>query len=56
MPDTTEAERILHSLADLEPMTLATTHGSTFIGDGRQALRDLNEVMRQLLGSATKGR
>jgi flavorubredoxin len=56
MPYTTETERILHGLADLEPTTLATMHGSTFIGDGRQALRDLNQMMRLLLDRPTESR
>lgn len=55
MPYTNETERILHGLADLEPTTLAAMHGSTFIGDGRQALRDLNQVMRRLLGRPDEG-
>jgi flavorubredoxin len=42
MPYTPRTERILHSLADL--------HGSTFVGDGAQALRDLAVVMRETLG------
>jgi flavorubredoxin len=33
--------QILRSLAALEPRTLATMHGSSFQGDGQQALRDL---------------
>ena len=56
MPYTTETEGILHGLADLEPTTLATMHGSTFIGDGRQALRDLNQLMRRLLDRPAEGR
>jgi len=56
MPYTTETERILHGLADLAPTTLATMHGSTFVGDGRSALRDLNEVMQRLLARPTEGR
>ncbi|MFN8522804.1 MAG: MBL fold metallo-hydrolase [Chloroflexota bacterium] len=55
MPYTTETGRILHGLADLEPTTLAVMHGSTFIGDGGRALRDLNLVMRRVLGSPGSG-
>ena len=55
MPYTTETERILHGLADLKPTTLATMHGSTFIGDGEQALRDLNQIMRQVLVHPKEG-
>lgn len=32
---------IMRSLGDLEPATLAIMHGSSFEGDGRQALHDL---------------
>jgi flavorubredoxin len=32
---------VLRSLGDLEPTTLAIMHGSSFQGDGRQALHDL---------------
>lgn len=48
MPYSTQTERILHGLAELEPTTMAVMHGSTFAGDGRRALRDLNEMMRRL--------
>lgn len=56
MPYTTETERILRSLADLEPAVLATMHGSTYLGDGRQALRDLNEMMHRVLGGVAPAR
>lgn len=56
MPYTTDTERILHGLADLAPTTLATMHGSTFVGDGRQALRDLNQLMQRLLARPAEGR
>jgi flavorubredoxin len=49
MPYSTETERILHGLAELAPTTIAVMHGSSFSGDGRQALRDLNEMMQRLL-------
>ncbi len=32
---------VLRRLGDLEPMTLAIMHGSSFAGDGRQALYDM---------------
>jgi flavorubredoxin len=50
-PYTPLTEPILHDLAALQPKTLATMHGSTFIGDGRQALRSLAEVLRDVLSS-----
>jgi flavorubredoxin len=54
MPYSTQTEPILHGLADLQPTTMAVMHGSTFTGDGRQALRDLNEVMRRVLSRSTE--
>lgn len=57
MPYTLHTERILQSLAALEPQRLATMHGSTFVGDGAQALRDLAQVMKDALGvSEVRGR
>ena len=50
MPYTPNTDAILQGLADLKPRTLATMHGSTFIGDGERALRDLAVVMRETLG------
>jgi hypothetical protein len=41
---------VLHNLAELNPQTLAVMHGSIYYGDGRQALRDLATVMRDVLG------
>jgi hypothetical protein len=42
-------ERILHDLAGLQPARLAAMHGSTFVGDGGRALRDLATVLREVL-------
>lgn len=56
MPYTTQTEGILHGLADLNPTTLAAMHGSTFVGDGGQALRDLNQIMQQVLADPLGGR
>jgi flavorubredoxin len=50
MPYTPLTDGILQGLADLRPRTLATMHGSTFIGDGERALRDLAVMMRETLG------
>lgn len=50
-PYTPLTEAILHGLADLQPKRLALMHGSTFVGDGEQALRDLSGVMQEVLGS-----
>jgi flavorubredoxin len=50
MPFTPKTERLLREVAALEPRTLAAMHGSTFIGNGAQALHDLGRVMREVYG------
>lgn len=50
MPYTPNTERLLQELAVLQPQTLAAMHGSTFVGDGERALRDLALVMREVYG------
>ncbi len=50
VPYTHHTGRILESLAELNPRTLAVMHGSSFVGDGNRAIRNLAEVMRQVLG------
>ena len=42
--------RILGDLAALQPRSLAIMHGSSFHGDGAQALKDLATVMKEVLG------
>jgi flavorubredoxin len=49
-PYTPLTEPILQGLADLRPARLALMHGSVFVGDGGQAMRDLAIVMREVLG------
>lgn len=49
MPYSRQTETNLQKLIDLEPATIAAMHGSTFAGDGAQALRDLGAVMREVL-------
>ena len=49
-PYTPLTEPTLQGLADLQPKRLALMHGSTFVGDGGQALRDLAIIMREVLG------
>lgn len=49
IPYTTHTARILQELAVLKPRTLATMHGSTFVGDGERALQDLAVVLREVL-------
>ena len=47
-PYTHHTSKILSSLADLKPKTLATMHGSSFVGDCSKALLDLNIIMKEL--------
>lgn len=48
-PYTRQTENNMQKLIALEPTTIAAMHGSTFVGDGAQALRDLGTVMREVL-------
>jgi flavorubredoxin len=50
MPYTPYTNAIFQRLADLQPRTLAPMHGSTFLGDGGRAVRDLAAVIKELLG------
>jgi flavorubredoxin len=50
MPYTKHTDAILQGLAGLKPRTIATMHGSAYVGDGERALRDLAQVMREVLG------
>ena len=36
--------------AEVQPKTLATMHGSAYVGDGARALRDLAIVFKGILG------
>lgn len=47
-PYTHNTSKILYSLADLKPKTLATMHGSSFFGNCSKALLDLDSVMKEL--------
>jgi flavorubredoxin len=47
-PYTRNTSTILRSLADLKPKTLATMHGSSYVGDCSQALLDLDGIMKEL--------
>jgi flavorubredoxin len=49
LPYTRQTERNLQKLIALEPKTIAAMHGSTYVGDGAQALRDLGAVLREVL-------
>lgn len=48
-PYTRQTESNLQKLIALEPATIAAMHGSSYAGDGAQALRDLGAVMREVL-------
>lgn len=52
MPYTRYTGGILEGLAQLDPRTLATMHGSVYEGDGASAIRSLSSVMREVLGPA----
>ena len=54
MPYTRSTEKVLRSLADLKPETLAVMHGSSFAGDGERALRALARVLRETLGEGVR--
>lgn len=45
-----KTKAMLYELAALRPKTLATMHGSSFFGDCSQALKDLDEVMKDVWG------
>lgn len=47
-----KTKRQLAELTARGPRTLAIMHGSTFVGDGAQALREPALVMEEVLGSA----
>lgn len=50
MPYTPLTEKHVESLAQLNPSACATMHGSTYLGDGAQALRDLYTVIEEVFG------
>jgi flavorubredoxin len=51
LPYTRNTVRVLERLAALAPAALATMHGSTLLGDGAAALRALEEILRDVLGT-----
>jgi flavorubredoxin len=53
-PYTPNTRPLLESLAALKPRTLATMHGSSFTGNGAQALLDLDGVMKEILGAPSR--
>jgi flavorubredoxin len=54
IPYTAQTKRQLHDLAELQPHTLATAHGSSFTGDGARALRELHQALRETFGAADR--
>jgi len=53
-PYNNHTAKLLYSLADLKPKTLAAMHGSSFHGDCSQALIGLNSVMKEIWGDEDK--
>lgn len=51
MPYCTLTDPTIKRLAALQPKTLATMHGSVYVGDGSKALHDLATVFREVLGA-----
>jgi flavorubredoxin len=51
VPLTPATRRRLNELADLKPRVLAAMHGSTFVGDGAQALRSAADMLQLRLGA-----
>lgn len=47
-PYTARTGRLLQTLAELNPKTLATMHGSSFNGDCKKVLTDLDTVLREV--------
>ena len=49
VPYTPETQRVLDSLAALQPNTIVPQHGSAFMGNGEKAIEKLAEVFRETL-------
>jgi flavorubredoxin len=50
-PYTNNTSKLLNTLAELKPKTLAVMHGSSFNGDCHKALIELNLVMKEIWGN-----
>jgi len=50
MPYTLDTESHFQRLAELAPETFAVMHGSSYRGDGRKAILELADVVREYLG------
>jgi hypothetical protein len=55
MPYTPYTDSTLQRLATLKPKSLAVMHGSSFQGNGRQAILDLAGAIKDLLGKPEDG-
>ncbi len=54
-PYTHYTDKIFHKLAALKPEVLAIMHGSSFEGNGEQALLDLGVVFKEVFGGDSDG-
>ena len=54
VPWTAKTRPMLERLAALEPKTLAIMHGSTVTGDAARTLRDVANVMEEVLGGGAR--
>lgn len=52
VPYTPQTAGIMARLGSLKPHTLATMHGSSYVGDGQKAFEDLAVALKELLGSS----
>ena len=52
LPYGPNTETILNGLADLNPKILLPMHGSSFKGDGQQAIQNMAQMMKEELGPA----
>ncbi len=52
VPYSPRTDRAMQRLAELKPRTLAIMHGSTYVGDGARALRELNGVLSEIFGES----
>lgn len=50
MPYSAHTHAQIEKLAELRPKTLATMHGSTYVGDGAATLREFDRVLAEIYG------
>ncbi|MFN6964516.1 MAG: MBL fold metallo-hydrolase [Pyrinomonadaceae bacterium] len=51
LPYTPRTDGELQRIADLKPKTVASMHGSVFVGDGERLIRDYAVMLRETIGS-----